>query len=334
MPTFAVLGSGGWGTAIAAVLGQKPGTAVRLWSAREATARALAADRVNARQLPGVAIPAAIQITADPREATTGADCWVVAIPTAFLRATLTRLAPFASPAIPVVSLTKGVEADTFRRPTEVIAEVLGTPRVAAVSGPSHAEEVARGMPTSVVAASPDAGLAGWVQAQLGGDRLRVYTNGDLVGVELAGALKNVIGIAAGICDGLKFGDNAKAALLTRGLVEMTRFGVAHGAEPATFGGLAGVGDLITTCFSPHGRNRRVGERLAKGESAADVLAGPQIAEGVNTARSVHQRVKATGLDMPICEGVYHVLHEGRSPADAVQQLLARRQRGENTFLG
>jgi glycerol-3-phosphate dehydrogenase (NAD(P)+) len=334
MPTFAVLGSGGWGTAVAVVLSQKPGTVVRLWSARESTARALIADRVNARQLPGVAIPDGIAITADPREATAGADCWVVAIPTAFLRTTLAQLTPFAVPAVPVVSLTKGVEADTFRRPTEVIADVLGAARVAAVSGPSHAEEVARGLPTSVVAASPDAGLAGWVQAQLGGDRLRVYTNGDLIGVELAGALKNVIGIAAGICDGLKFGDNAKAALLTRGLVEMTRFGVAHGAEPATFGGLAGVGDLITTCFSPHGRNRRVGERLAKGETAADVLAGPQVAEGVNTARSVHQRVAATGLDMPICEGVYQVLHEGRSPAAAVQQILARRQRGENTFLG
>jgi glycerol-3-phosphate dehydrogenase (NAD(P)+) len=334
MPTFAVLGSGGWGTAIAIVLSRRPGNVVRLWAAREATARTLAAERVNARQLPGISIPADIPITAEPGEVTAGADCWIVAIPTAFLRATLARLAPFATPSVPVVSLTKGVEADTFRRPTQVIAEVLATPRVAAVSGPSHAEEVARGMPTSVVAASADAGLAAWVQTQLGGDRLRVYTNGDLVGVELAGALKNVIGIAAGICDGLKFGDNAKAALLTRGLVEMTRFGVAHGAEPATFGGLAGVGDLITTCFSPHGRNRRVGERLAKGEPVADVLSGPQVAEGVNTARSVHQRVKATSLDMPICEGLYHVLHEGRSPADAVQQLLARRQRGENTFLG
>src|SRR5947209_6732346 len=147
MPTFAVLGSGGWGTAIAVVLSRKPGNVVRLWSAREATARTLLAERVNARQLPGVAIPEAIHITADPREATAGADCWVVAIPTAFLRATLTRLTPFASPAVPVVSLTKGVEADTFRRPTEVIAEVLGMPRVAAISGPSHAEEVARGMP-------------------------------------------------------------------------------------------------------------------------------------------------------------------------------------------
>src|SRR5215211_4676337 len=159
MPTFAVLGSGGWGTAVAVVLSRKTGNVVRLWSAREPTARALLASRVNARQLPAVAIPDEIHITDDPREATAGADCWVVAVPTAFLRTTLARLAPFASPSVPVVSLTKGVEADTFRRPTEVISEVLGATRVAAVSGPSHAEEVARGMPTSVVAASPDAGL-------------------------------------------------------------------------------------------------------------------------------------------------------------------------------
>src|SRR5438270_3299380 len=182
-------------------------------------------------------------------------------------------------------------------------------------------------MPTSVVAASPDAGLAGGVQAQLGGDRFRVYTNGDLVGVELAGALKNVIGIAAGVCDGLGFGDNAKAALLTRGLVEMTRFGVAHGAEPATFAGLAGVGDLITTCFSPHGRNRRVGYRLGRGEPLADVLAGPQVAEGVYTSRSVHERTRRMDLDAPIMTAVYEVLHEGKPPLAAVQELMTRRRK-------
>ena len=188
---------------------------------------------------------------------------------------------------MPVVSLTKGLEIATFQRPSEIIGELLKTENVAVLSGPSHAEEVARTLPTSVVVAG-EGGLAARVQQHFGTDRFRVYTNGDLVGVELAGALKNVIGIAAGVCDGLGFGDNAKAArLLTRGLVEMTRFGVAHGAEPATFYGLAGTGDLITTCFSPHGRNRRVGYRLGKGESLAEVLAGPQIAEGVFTSKSV-----------------------------------------------
>jgi glycerol-3-phosphate dehydrogenase (NAD(P)+) len=180
-----------------------------------------------------------------------------------------------------------------------------------------------------LVAACPDPALAAWVQEALGGDRLRIYSNADLIGVELAGALKNVMGIAAGICDGLKFGDNAKAALLTRGLVEMQRFGVAHGAAPETFAGLAGVGDLITTCFSPHGRNRRVGERLATGATRADVTAGPQVAEGVFTARSVHERATHEGVEVPIMTAVYRVLYEGQSPREAVQELLERPQKGE-----
>ena len=334
MPTFAVLGSGGWGTAVALVLVSRPGTTVRLWSAREDSGREIAARRENVRQLPGVPIPEAVELTTDPEQAVAGADAWVVAVPTAFLRPTVARFRPFAHPDLPVVSLTKGIEVGTFRRPTEVLADVLGVSRLVAVSGPSHAEEVARGMPTSVVAASPDAGLAGWVQAHLGGDRLRVYTNTDLTGVELAGALKNVIGIAAGVCDGLGFGDNAKAALLTRGLVEMTRFGVAHGAAPATFGGLAGVGDLITTCFSPHGRNRRAGGKLGKGATVAELTAGPQVVEGVYTARSVHERVRAMGLEMPIMTGVYDILYDGKSPTEVVQNLFARRPRGEDTFLG
>lgn len=334
MPTFAVLGAGGWGTAMAVVLAQKPDNRVRLWAAREATGRELIARRENARQLAGVPIPEAVTITTDPAAAVDAADCWVVAVPTAYLRPTAERFRALADPSVPVVSLTKGIEQDSFRRPSQILADVLGTDRLAALSGPSHAEEVARGMPTSVVMASPDAALAGWVQQHVGGDRLRVYTNTDLVGVELAGALKNVIGIAAGIGDGLRCGDNAKAALLTRGLVEMTRFGVAHGADPATFGGLAGIGDLITTCFSPHGRNRRAGERLAGGATVADVTAGPQVAEGVYTARSVFDRTQRMGLDVPIMEGVYRVLYEGRSPAVAMQDLLSRRQRGENSFLG
>ncbi len=330
MPTFAVLGAGGWGTAVAVMLAQKPANRVRLWCARAESGLALLAQRENVRQLPGVAIPPEVLITCDHAAATDSADCWIVAVPTAFLRTTMVRFRAFAQRDVPVVSLTKGIEIETFYRPSEILAETLGVSRVVVVSGPSHAEEVARGMPTSVVAASPDAALAGWVQDQLGGERFRVYTNTDLIGVELAGALKNVLGIAAGACDGLHFGDNAKAALLTRGLVEMTRFAVAHGAEPATFTGLAGVGDLITTCFSSHGRNRRVGERLARGESLEAILSGPQVAEGVYTARSVHERARRMGLDVPIMTGVYQVLYEGRSPRDVVQDLLSRRQRGEN----
>jgi glycerol-3-phosphate dehydrogenase (NAD(P)+) len=329
MPTFTVIGSGGWGTAVAMVLAQKPGNTVRLWCRREAEAQELSATRQNTRLLPGVRIPDGVFITASIAEATANSDCWLVAVPTAFIRAALRPFAPFATPNTAVVSLSKGIEVDTFRRPTEILAEVLGVSRLAALSGPSHAEEVARGMPTSVVAASPEPTFAGWVQERIGGERLRVYTNADLIGVEIAGAVKNVLGIAAGVCDGLGFGDNAKAALLTRGLVEMQRFGVTHGANPETFYGLAGMGDLITTCFSSHGRNRRVGERLAKGATLADVTAGPQIAEGVFTAKSVYERVTRAGLYAPIFTGVYRVLYEGRSPKEAVHELLDRPQKCE-----
>lgn len=330
MPTtFAILGSGGWGTAIAVLLAQNPDHRVRLWSAHAEVARQLRDARENVRLLPGVSIPETVQVTDNPAEATNEADCWVTAIPTAFLRDTLGRFTGIRSNA-PVISLTKGLEVGTFRRPSEIINELLGAERsVAVLSGPSHAEEVVRGMPTSVVVAAADLNLAVWVQQRFGTDRFRVYTNTDLIGVELAAALKNVVGIAAGVCDGLGFGDNAKAALLTRGMVEMTRFGVAHGAEPATFSGLAGIGDLITTCFSPHGRNRRVGYRLGKGEPLSVVLAGPQVAEGVYTSRSVYERITQMRLDAPIMTAVYRVLHEGQEPLAAVQDLMTRQQKHE-----
>lgn len=330
MPTtFAVLGSGGWGTAIAILLAQNPNHRVRLWSAHAASAQSLQETRENVRLLPGVTIPESIRITSDPGEAVEGADCWFTAIPTSFLRETIARFLPVRTHDVPVVSLTKGLEVGTFHRPSEIIGETLRTERLAVLSGPSHAEEVARGLPASVVIAAINLELAVWTQEKLGTDRFRVYTNMDALGVELAGALKNVIGIAAGICDGLGFGDNAKAALLTRGMVEMTRFGVAHGAEAATFAGLAGIGDLIATCFSPHGRNRRVGYRLGKDEPLSAVLAGPQVAEGVYTSRSAFERVTRMGLEAPIITGVYQVLYEGKAPLAVVQDLMTRRQREE-----
>lgn len=330
MPTtFAVLGSGGWGTAIALHLAQDSHHRVRLWSAHESVARELLKNRENVRLLPGIPIPETIRITHDPAEAIEGADCWFTAIPTAYLRETIARFVALRTQDVPVISLTKGLEVGTFHRPSEIIAETLRTDRLAVLSGPSHAEEVARGKPTSVVIAANDPNLATWAQDRLGTERFRVYTNADLLGVEIAGALKNVIGIAAGVCDGLGFGDNAKAALLTRGMVEMTRFGVAHGAEASTFAGLAGIGDLIATCFSPHGRNRRVGYRLGQGEPLAAVLSGPQVAEGVYTSRSVFERISRMGLEAPIMTGVYQVLHEGKAPLAAVQELMTRRQREE-----
>ena len=329
MVTFAVLGSGGWGTAVACHLAAKPGHTVRLWAPRAETAADLNRTRENVRQLRGVSIPDPVTITNDPAAATCDVDVWVVAMPTTFLRPALARLSPFASPDTAVVTLTKGIETDTFLRPSEIVREVLGTDRVAVLSGPNHAEEIARKLPASAVVASADGQLAITSQSQFGSDRFRVYTNADAIGVELAGALKNVLGIAAGMCDGLGLGDNAKAALLTRGLVEMTRFGVAHGAEPSTFSGLAGTGDLIATCFSTHGRNRRVGERLAKGETLAAVTTGPTVAEGVNTARAVYHRAAAMRLDVPIMAAVYRVLAEGQPPLAAMQDLLGRRQKSE-----
>jgi glycerol-3-phosphate dehydrogenase (NAD(P)+) len=338
MPTtFAILGDGAWGTAIALLLAQDPGHRVRLWSAREENGRLLRQRRENVRLLPGVPIPESVELTTDLGHAVVGADLLVAAIPTVYLRATLTRVRPqlpFGEPGQPpwppVLSLAKGLEMATFLRPSEVLAEVLGAPRVAVLSGPSHAEEVSRGLPTSVVVAGADFELVCWVQRHFSTDRFRVYTNLDPVGVELAGALKNVIGVAAGIGDGLDLGDNARSALMTRGLAEMTRFGVALGAEPQTFVGLAGLGDLITTCVSRHGRNRRVGERLGHGEKLAAILAGMEmVAEGVYTARSVHDRAGRMGLEMPITAEVYRVLYEDKDARAAVDDLMLRAPKGE-----
>jgi glycerol-3-phosphate dehydrogenase (NAD(P)+) len=331
----AILGDGAWGTAIALLLAQDPRRRVTLWSAREENGRLLRERRENVRLLPGVPIPPAVGLTTDVRRAVEGADLWVAAVPTVYLRETLTRVAPALTASMsaggpPVLSLAKGLENGTFLRPSEILTQLLGAERVAVLSGPSHAEETSRGLPTSVVAASTDLGLARWVQQLFSTERFRVYTNLDPVGVELAGALKNIIGIAAGINDGLGLGDNAKAALLTRGLVEMTRFGVALGADPGTFTGLAGLGDLITTCVSPHGRNHQVGERLARGERWPDIRAGmTKVAEGAYTAHSVHDRARLMGIDMPITAEVYRVLYEGKDPRAAVTDLMVRLPRGE-----
>ncbi|MFQ5734269.1 MAG: NAD(P)H-dependent glycerol-3-phosphate dehydrogenase, partial [Planctomycetaceae bacterium] len=230
----------------------------------------------------------------------------------------------------PVVSVIKGLERDTFMRPSEIIADVLGFRAVVALGGPSHAEEIARRLPASVVAASGDVALAKEVQAIFTTDRFRVYTNLDIVGVELAGALKNVIAIAAGICDGLNYGDNAKSALLTRGIVEITRFGRAFGAEQSTFAGLAGMGDLITTCISPYGRNRMVGERLGGGETLPEILDSMDaVAEGVTTTKSVFELADRKGIEMPITAEVHAVLFEGKSPVEATDSLMGRPPKGE-----
>lgn len=330
MPTtFVVLGDGAWGTAVALLLARGTGHRVTLWSALSESGRRLAERRENPL-LPGVPIPEAVRLATDFAAAVTGADLWVAAVPTVYLRSVLTRVVPLTSARAPLLSLAKGLENETFLRPSEVLAEFLGPVPLAVLSGPSHAEEVSRGLPTSVVVASADAGLARAAQAALNGERFRVYTNPDVIGVELGGALKNVIGIAAGISDGLGLGDNAKSALLTRGLAEMTRFGVALGADATTFAGLAGLGDLITTCVSPHGRNRQVGLRLARGENWDAIRATmTNVAEGAFTARSVYDRALRGGLDLPITTEVYRVLYEGKGPRAAVNDLMLRSPKGE-----
>lgn len=327
---FAILGDGAWGTAIALVLAQDADHRVALWSARPENARLLQERRENVVYLPGVPIPPAVELTADVREAVRGAELWIAAVPTVYLRATLTPVARELTAPTPVLSLAKGIENQTFLRPTEIIEQVLGSRPTAALSGPSHAEEVSRGLPTSVVVAGGDLDLARWIQRHFATERFRVYTNQDVVGVELAGALKNVMGIAAGIGDGLSFGDNTKAALLTRGLAEMARFGVALGAEHETFFGLAGIGDLITTSFSRHGRNRAVGERLGRGEKLAQILGSMKmVAEGVYTTKSVHDRAQKMGIDMPITREVYRVLYEDKDPRAAVNDLMLRAPKRE-----
>jgi glycerol-3-phosphate dehydrogenase (NAD(P)+) len=330
MPTqFAILGDGAWGTAVAILLAQKSDHDVVMWSAREENARLLRDRRENVVYLPGVPIPAAVELTTDIQRAA-ATDLWIAAIPTVYLRRTLEPLRNALAAPKPVVSLAKGVENGTFLRPTEIIRQVLGERPVAALSGPSHAEEVSRGLPTTVVAASIDPALALRIQQCLSGERFRVYTNNDLVGVELGGALKNVIGIAAGISDGLGFGDNTKSALLTRGLAEMVRFGTSLGARTETFYGLAGIGDLITTCISRHGRNRHVGERLGKGEKLPDILASMKmVAEGVYTTKSVHEQATKLGIDMPITAEIYRVLYEGKNPKLAVSDLMLREPKKE-----
>ena len=327
---ISILGSGAMATACSILLAEHAGLTVSLWARNPDHARDIALHRENRRLLPGVSLPAELEITSDIQQAVDGADFLVAAIPTKFLRAALEQIAEFLNDDRPVISVIKGLENESFMRPSEIIADVLGNRAVVALGGPSHAEEISRRLPASVVAASGDVALAKQVQQMFNTDRFRVYTNSDIIGVELAGALKNVIALAAGICDGQGFGDNAKSALLTRGLVEITRFGIALGAEPMTFSGLAGMGDLITTCISRHSRNRKVGERLGQGESLQQILDSMDaVAEGVTTTRSVYELAEQKGIEMPITGEVFRVLFEGKSPKSATASLMLRPPRDE-----
>ena len=324
---FTVIGDGAMGTATAILLAQRPEFDVTMWCQFAENADAMMRDRENRRFLPGVAISDRIKATGD-FEQCRDADAFILAVPMVYLSKTLDRLSPrwvMREKPTPVVSVIKGIEQGTFRRASEIIAQYLPGAEAVAFSGPMHAEELAQGMYASIVAASPNLAVAEEVQHWFSSDRLRVYTSSDLIGTELGGALKNVIAIAAGICDGAKYGDNAKSALMTRGLVEMIRLGVALGARPETFYGLAGLGDLITTSVSPHGRNRRVGERLGRGEKMSAIIGDMvQVAEGVWTAKSVHELSRTLKIDMPVTTEIYQILFEDEDVEQAVHDLMHR----------
>ncbi|MBT3277988.1 MAG: NAD(P)-dependent glycerol-3-phosphate dehydrogenase [Phycisphaerales bacterium] len=324
-----VLGDGGMGTVCAIMLAEN-GHNVTIWSAFEDQAATMAADRENKKFLPGCAFPETLSVTADPAEAFDGVDWVMSAIPTQFLRGVWERLAPHYNGA-PICSITKGVELSTLMPPTQILHDVLGdSPLLAVLSGPSIAPEIGRKLPAYVVVACEDLSFAETVQHCIVRPYFRVYTNDDITGVELAGALKNIIALAAGMIDGLKLGDNTKAGLLTRGLVEITRLGVHLGAKPETFYGLAGVGDLVTTCTSPEGRNRSFGQLLGEGKTADEALAATNaVVEGVPTTQSVTALGKKLGIELPVIETLNAILFEGLCPWDALEMLMNRPPRSE-----
>lgn len=324
---FAVLGAGAWGTALA--LAFAPRHTIALWTLHAEHADAMRAEGENRRFLPGHALPAAITIDADIAASLRGADFAVIATPVVGLRPTLAALGRHA-PGLPFVWVCKGLEADSGLLPHQVVDATLSNARCGVLTGPSFAEEVACGQPTAVTLASRDAAFAHTWAEQLHGPRLRIYASADIVGAEVGGAVKNVLAIATGICDGLGLGLNARAALLTRGLAEITRFGVALGAKRETFMGLTGLGDLILTCTGDLSRNRRVGLALAAGKPL-DVISEElgHVAEGVPTAREVARRAAQMGIDMPITRAVCDVLEGTISPAQGVEQLMKRESKAE-----
>jgi len=319
-----VLGDGGWGTAIALTLSNSVED-VRLWSYDPEYAKLMRETRRNPKYLPGVKLPPNLRISSNVEDIMADVDAIFSVIPSQYLRQTLDGLALDVKARVPVVSCSKGVEKRTLALPSDILKQRFPGRDIIIFSGPSHAEEVAHQLPTTVVAAADNIDQAIFVQNLFENTRLRVYTSRDRRGVELGGAVKNVVAIAAGISDGLGFGDNSRAAIVCRGLVEITRLGIALGARRETFSGLSGMGDLITTCTSPHSRNRGVGLRVGKGERLADILRSTEmVAEGVETSRSVHELKHQVGVEMPIAEEVYQVVHEGKNPEEAVSTLMSR----------
>jgi glycerol-3-phosphate dehydrogenase (NAD(P)+) len=330
MTTAAVFGTGSWGTAYAAVLADS-GTTVRMWGRRQAVV-----DQINAGSnedyLPGIPLPSGISATADPAEAADGADIVVLAVPSQTLRANLGDWGGVLPANAAIVSLMKGVELGTTKRMSEVIAEAGGVEpgRIVVVSGPNLAKEIALKQPAASVVACIDEAIAGLVAEASNPPYFRPYTTTDVVGAELSGAVKNVIALAVGMAEGLGMGDNSKASIITRGLAETSRLGMALGADPVTFSGLAGVGDLIATCMSPLSRNRTFGLNLGRGMDVEEVVAvTKQTAEGVKSCESILQLAHDHGVDVPIIEQVAAVVHDGRRAEDVVGALMGRRLKNE-----
>lgn len=338
MTKIAIIGAGGWGTALAIVLASaKESRQVTLWARENDVLESLQTARENAAFLPCFRLPPSVIITSELEQALREAEIVIGAMPAAHARSMYLAMLPLLRPEMLFVSATKGLEPDTLLRITEVMAQVTSRkfrPRIAALSGPSFAKEVARGDPTAVVVASTDRETARQIQREFSGPTLRLYTNEDVIGVELGGALKNIIAIAAGAAEGLGLGHNTIAALITRGLAEMTRLGTALGARRDTLAGLAGMGDLVLTCTGDLSRNRFVGVELARGRKLEEILASMRmVAEGVGTTVAARTLAHKAGVEMPITEQMFAVLHNGRSPKAALRELMERRLKAESDQL-
>lgn len=324
---IAILGMGAWGTALARLL-QEGGHTVTLWGHDPAALAEIRRSGRNDAFLPGISLPSTIGLEADLSRAVVGADLVVGAVASKFFRGVTTHLSAFRGI---VVSVTKGIEYQSGLTMCGVLEQTAPQARIAALSGPTLAMEVARGIPTAIVAASRDAATAETVQQVFHRPTFRVYTSSDVLGVEMGGALKNVIAIAAGVCDGLGFGDNSKAALITRGIVEIRRLGLACGAQPETFNGLSGIGDLTVTCFSRLSRNRGFGERLGRGENAEAIRNSTvSVAEGHPTSRSAYQLARRLDVSTPIIDEVHAMLHTGKDVQQALQDLITRDSKPED----
>ena len=311
-----VLGAGSWGTTVASLVAGRDPTL--LWARHPDVADEINQDSTNSRYLPDCVLPSRLEATADLEKAVSQAELLIVGVPSHGFRDTLEAAKPHIHPWIPVVSLSKGLEEGSLLRMTEVIKDVLPGHPAATLTGPNIAKEIMNGQAAASVIATEDLAVAEALQRVLRRGLLRIYTNDDVIGCELGGALKNVVALACGLAQGLSVGDNTRAAVMTRGLSELTRLGVVMGGQPATFAGLAGMGDLVVTCISPHSRNRRVGEELGAGRPLAEILAGmTMVAEGVKTAATVEELAARHGMEMPVCHTVYRVVHGDISAADA-----------------